>query len=65
MTGNSSSARTAGAPYLAFFWRDVGSRPQPKLSRQHPLTPTSGQKKARYGAPAFVAMMGSSLPHPR
>jgi len=37
--------------------RDMGdSQTQSALSDQHSLIPTSRQKKARYGAPAFVAI---------
>jgi hypothetical protein len=57
--------------YLALFWRDVGvdrsrtgsSQAQPALSRRRPFIPTSGQNRARYGAPSFVGRkMGLAFP---
>jgi hypothetical protein len=57
-----------GAPYLALCWRDVGmnysrtgsSQAQPALSPQHSLIPTSGQNRARYGAPAVEILITES-----
>jgi hypothetical protein len=34
----------------------------PALSRQHPLIPTSGQNRARYGAPSFAAQKKNERP---